>query len=573
MSLRSRKWACPKPCPPPCPVMPAVPDQGGIMPVLWQPSVQTQLAHTELDVVSRYTLNVITTQWIQKGVLFRFQMWQGCDVWGSEDEAQAAQTYAAAQAANTLAEFDLIVVQDIPPATVLVVSITDTATSMFAYTGRAVYATGGGSVNAGYFGPNKSCVCFAFAPTASGAWTPAAGRPQFAIGFNRPDETLTGVECFAPEMNPPASSLAPNFPDQFSGIENPWTFVYRVVFPYVIPGSALPSTVVDPPACLGVTGLKFNGAAVTVAVGSWSNLRDLIAQPWTIAMDAYYSKSDWFPYAYDADPLQLEQGPNVGPFALGAGPGQLAVVYFQPRYKDINTLTTPYAGPNAGLDYGKAQLALLVTSPLAAGQTIYFTNEDYNAAAGGFGPRGALLGSATFQTAQPSFTWQVGINKVPAGTVVFIDNIGHNTSPITIVDAHDSTRDVGTITTNTIAGQAVVGLTALSVWFTFGIGAARPLTSELFVAAALSDQYSGDIPPLMPMLSMQRTRLVGKNVYGDGKAILDSRAQPYVVNNLGVFGTVQAPMVNAATPTSLPDGALATAPAMPVFLGMADFAW
>jgi hypothetical protein len=548
--------------------MPVVPDQGGIMPVLWQPSVQTSLANTDVDVVSQYTLNVITTQWIQKGVLFRFQMWQGCDVWNEET---AAETYLDAQSSHTLAEFDLIVAQDIPPATVLVVSITDIGTSMFAYTGRAVYATGGGSVNSGYFGPNKSCVCFAFAPTASGAWTPAAGRPQFAIGFNRPANELTGP-CGRDALRP-ASDTAPNFPDQFSGIENPWTFVYRVVYPYVIPGSAIPESVIDPPVCLAVKGIKFDGAVVTIAIGSWSNLRDLIAQPWTIAMDAYYSKSDWFPYAYNEDPLLLDQGPNVGPFALGAGPGQLAVVYFQPRYKDINTLTTPYAGPNAGLDYGKAQLALLVTSPLYAGQTIYFTNEDYNAAAGGFGPRSALLGPATFQTAQPSFTWQVGITDIPAGTVVFIDNIGHDSNAITIVDAHDSSRDVGTIPTNTIAGQAVVGLIALAVWFTFGIGAARPLTSELFVAAALSDQYTGDFPPLMPMLSTQRTRLVGKNVYGDGRAILDTRAEPYVVNNAGIFSTVQAPMVNAATPTTLPDGANATATAMPVFLGMADFAW
>ena len=532
------------------------------MPVLWQPAVQTNLYNTSPGVLSLYTLNVVTTQWIDKGVLFRFQIWQGCDEYTTLLGAPAAQTYDYAAAHNGLAEFDIVVQTDIPPATVLVVSITDTGTSLFSYTGRVVYGSSGAIVTAPFYGPNKSCVCFAFAPTATGAWTPALGRPQFAIGFNHPS-AVESLPCGSAPSG--AEITAPNFPDQYApalpGAPR-WSFVYRVVYPNVIPAAAVNP---DDPGCLAVKALKFDGGAVAYAIGSWSNLRDVIAQPWTIASDAYYSTSSWFPYAPVDDPFST--GPDVGPFGLAAMPGQLVVLYFQPRYKDINTASTPIRPIGQPyIDLGRARLAVLVTSPLYPLQTVYFTNQDYNAAAGGFGPRSALVGPATFQTSQPSFVWQTGIHEIPAGTVLFFDNIGHDTEDITVVDAHDTASNkVGAITGNTIAGQAVVGLMALSVWLTFGVGFARPLTSQFFVCAALSDQYSGSFPPLSPMLTTQKTRLVGQNMYKTGP--------PNVIDNAGVFSTVQAPMINAATPTQLPYGADVSPNELPAFRNMQAFWW
>jgi hypothetical protein len=541
--------------------MPRIPDQGGIMPVLWQPAVQTNLNNTAPGLLSLYTLNVITTQWIDKGVLFRFQIWQGCDEYTTLIGAPAAQTYDYAAANNGIAEFDIVVTKDIPPATVLVVSITDSGTSLFSYTGRTIYGSSGAIVSAPFYGPNKSCVCFAFAPTASGAWTPALGRPQFAIGFNHPPPSAGVPPCGSiPSL---AEITAPNFPDQFAAPGGPrWTFVYRVVYPNVIPEAAFDS---DLSGCYGVTALKFDGGAVAYATGSWSNLRDVIAQPWTIATDAFYSTSSWFPYAPLNGPFST--GPDVGPFALAAMPGQLVVLYFQPRYKDINTPSAPIISVGQTYtDLGSAQLAVLVTSPLYPQQTVYFTNQDYNAVAGGFGPRSALVGAATFQTSEPSFIWHTGIHEIPAGTVLFFDNIGDDTNDITVVNAHDTAANkVGSISNNTIAGQAVVGLMATSVWLTFGVGFARPLTAQFFVCAALSDQYSGNFPPLSPMLTTQKTRLVGKNMY--------KTAPPNVIDNAGVFSTVQAPMINAATPTQLPFDEVVPPGALPAFRNMQAFWW
>ena len=101
------------------------------MPVLYQPSAETSMANLTPSVAASYTLNVITTQWISKGVLFRFQVWDGMKM-----------TYDQAVASNGgLIQFDLVVQTPIPPATLCVVAFTQTGTMIYDYTGVQQYST------------------------------------------------------------------------------------------------------------------------------------------------------------------------------------------------------------------------------------------------------------------------------------------------------------------------------------------------------------------------------------------------------------------------------------------------
>lgn len=549
------------------------------MPVLWQPSLPTTLASLDPSIPAQYTLNVITTQWIDVGVVFRFQMWPGCDdstacpASGSPGEVSSAFTYADAIAASALVEFDLVVSQAIPPATVVVVAMRETGTAMWGYTGSETYADGGAGIPLAFFRPNNSLMCLAFAPTVSGAWTPVNGKAMFAIGFSHPEPAQLGYGTQAPcasttgncgvATSYDAQRSAPNFPDQFSTYSQPWEIVYRVVFPYFTSRLLAGDTT---ETCVPTLGIKFQATDPVYPSGSWSNLRDCIAQPWVVDKPNYLSPTNWaYYYVLEPDASIIDRSPDVGPFELAAMPGQLAVVYFQPRYKDIDTDNAPIdnSSPAPQRDSGHAQLAMLVTSPLQPQQNIYFTTDGYDSNNGGFGPRNPSVGTAQFLHTQPSFTWVTGAAVIPAGVVVFIDNIGDDTNTITIQDAHDSDADVGHIIRNNIAGQAVPGIIVLSVWETFGRGSARPVLGSMFVTAALSDQYAGDFPELSPMLTINRYRFVGQNIYGRNK----------IFDNRGLPGTVQSPLINSATFEKLPYGTAVDTLDMPVFRHMSHFAW
>lgn len=520
------------------------------MPVLWQPLVQTSLASLDPEVPAFFTLNLLTTQWIDKGILLRFQMWNGADT-----------TYYGAIGDSTLVEWDLIVREAIPPGTTLVVAMRETGTAIWGFTGRKTYATGGAGIPAALFGANNSCLCFAFAPTTSGAWTPARGRPMFAIGFNHPSppqmgSNSDGDECGTVPTPGTGQPTAPNFPDQWSDVPDPWTFVYEVVYPYI-----QPLTIGADRFCAPVLGIKFEAPIPVYPTGSWSNARDSIAQPWTIIKDNYLSVNNWQYYSVAETAVFSVLSPAVGPFVFAAMPGQLVPVYWQPRYKDINTDTTPQDGTPLATNF--ARLGLLVTSPLQPNMSIYFTNDEFDASNGGFGPRRATTGVAPFINTNPAFTWVTGSSVIPAGTVVLIDQIGADVGPITVQDAHDSAADVGAIIGNRINGEAVPSLMALGVWLAWGAGGARPIAAGMFTCAALSDQYAGDFPPLSPCLTIHKDRFVGQVIYGMNR----------VFDNKNLFGTVQAPLVNCANFTQLTIDTAVAATELPTFLNMSNFAW
>lgn len=540
------------------------------MPVLWQPIVETTLAGLDPALGAAYTLNIVTTQWIDVGILLRFQMWNGMD-----------STYYNAIAANAMAEFDLIVQTAIPPGTVVVVSMRPTGTALYGYTGSDTYASGGAGINPTFFGLYNSLLCFAFAPTVSGAWTPAKGRPMFAIGFNYAyvegkDQMGTGfngglgTSCAQPYLGPDdPKRTAPNFPDQYSGITDDykWTIVYEVVYPAIQRFNIKPTNIADLTwVCVPVPGIKYIGLVNRYTAGSWTNLREIIAQPWTIFKDNYYSVSNWEWYTVLADyVLPTVVSPDVGPFVPSLMPGQLVPVYFRPRYKDINTDHSPIK-TEPMRNVHSARIGMLVASPIDAGTRVYFTTNSYDAMNGGFGPRKSGIGQAIFVNNLWSFEWITpGDRVIPAGTVVVIDNIG-GVGPMSVYDAHDAGADVGVVATpygGTINRQAVVSLIALGAWAPWGVGGSRPLSASMFVCAALSDQYAGDFPPLSPCLTINKDRFVGQVIYGRGR----------VFDNKNLPGTVQCAMINSACFTQVDYLEEIDTNELPVFLGMKHFSW
>lgn len=547
-----------------CPITPPLPEQGGIMPVLWNPTHHTVLNATCTVADAAYTLLVVTTQWIARGILFRFQMYDGSYIYNDESTGNRG-----------IAEFDLVVRKDIPPGTTLIVAMNVTGTGIYAYSGPDVYASGGRGVPAVFFTPTKSgssLLCFAFAPTASGCWTPAAGRPMFAIGFSAPSEDIRPACCT--DVTEADTGIAPNFPDQWSGAAKFWTFLYEVVFANQTfnPMATCLNEAEEAGCCIIVTAIKVSGGSPLYATGSWSNLRDIIAQPWTVVKDAYYSASRWVPYLPDDTAVLRvdEKLPETGPFLLAAMPGQLATVYFRPRYKDIEVLDQAIGDNGQGLQYqdsGSAEAAFLVTSPFQPNQVVYFSVDEYNDGIGGFGPRYGVADPANFVQYAPSFIWTTGCSIVPAGTVVLFTNIGGSIGPIRVQDAHDSGADVGVVSQTQInfnTGTPVVSLIATSQWAQGSLSHPRPWTASMFITAVLSDQYAGDFPPLSPMLTTPRTRMTGTNVYGRGK----------VFDNTGLPGTVQAALINSATFTTLLGTDTSVAPTeLPSFLNMETFAW
>jgi hypothetical protein len=545
--------SCGVPCAPTCPAQPPVPNQGALMPVLFNPTQYTSSALLSPSERATYTLLVITTEWINVGVLFRFQMYDGFN-----------KTYAECFADDTIAQWDLIIRKAIPPGTVVVCAVTSTSTSMYAFSGTDVYASGGKGVPETFLVNQNSLLAFAFAPTPSGSWIPTNGNPMFAIGFNYPDQnTVQAGDTVCNPAAPLAAQLtAPNFPDQYSpatpGVLS-WTFLYEVVYPYT--QVVLTSDVTS--ECLEVIAIKV-GSVPLYPSGSWTNLRDWIAQPWTVITENNVSASRWVPYDSAVDT------PDVGPFTLAAMGGQLVCVYFKPTYKDIDN---PDMVKKDVDEYAAA--AFLVTSPLQPNMTVYFTNLEYNDAAGGFGPRKDVLGPAQFVTYTPAFEWSTGASGIRAGTVVYFNRIGANSGNITVVDAHDNTVDVGSISRtyingngSSVDGQAVPSLIVLGVWVQTGaVYSSSPLDARTFVTAALSDQYAGDFPPLSPCVTINQHRFIGESLYGKGLK----------VNGEGMPATVQAPIINSALFEQVTDPTLVTPDTvntvLPVFYGMSCFSW
>ncbi len=513
------------------------------MPVLWQPEIQTSLA-TNIYGPPTYTLNVITTQWIDQGVIFQFQVWNGLQY-----------TYQDAKdlGDGVLAKFELIVRKPIPPATVLIVSMTTTATTMWSYTGAVQHTNVGTGLPAAAFSRFSSCICFAYAPTTSGAWVPDRGQPQFAIGFNYKNADsepgqLQGCEPSGITYAP--SATAPNFPDQFSNYENPWVFLYSVVYPCV---QRFP--VVDPdiqPDCSDVIGIKFEFSINAYSRASWSSLRNILTQPYTVHRDNYESVTHWYPYSSIEGFVGNDvTTADVGPFRWAGMAGQLVVVYFRPLPLDIDTNTDPIPL------YDPAEIAFLVTAPIPPRSTIYFTIDAYDSLHSGFGPRDTLT-PGNFINQDPSFVWKTNSDIVPAGTVVFITGIG--TSDMQIQDAQYMVN-VGSIIDNVTDGKAVVSVIALGVWTNFGAGSARPIDASEFIAAALSNQYAGDFPSLAPCVTINKNLFYGPAIYG----------QYQLFDNMGLPGTVQAPMINSAVFKLLPDNTVVEPTTLPVFTNMACF--
>jgi hypothetical protein len=536
-------------------ILPCTLPQGALMPVFWNPGQYTNFHNDDTSVPIVYTLNAFTTVPIPAGICVRLQIFDG-----------TTYTYQEAVAASAVGQIDVVVSNPIPVATVVCFAITATQTTIVGYSGSEVYTSvPGNGLAADLLNIHNTCLAWTYAPTATGGWTPAVGQPCFTIGFN----WQVGPPCAGPTTA--ANLTAPNVPDQWAvGESTTWTWLYQVVYPL-----SYPRPDVEGDICVEVSAIKVDGTQPIFITGSWTNARDVIAQPWTSIQTTSVTPSRWVPFVASTD------NANIGPFVLAAEPGQLVPVYFRPRQQLLDavvgvvnsTLVPAVAG-----DYTQpAQVAFLVTSPIPARTTLYFSVLPYNSVLGGFGPRNQsqqtaddCQTAAAFVDHAPSFEWITGSCTVPAGTVVFIDNIGAGAGagdPY-IVDAHNTTGNkVGAIVHNTLsitaAGSAVPSVTVVSDWVGWGIGAARPLLANRFVTAVLGDQYTGDFPPLSPMLTMPGTRAWGSVAYGLNK----------VIDNTGLPGTVQAAVINSAPWTLLASNATVTPADMPAFLGMSTFRW
>ena len=568
---------------------PCVPPQGAIMPVLYNPGTFTVLHPTAVGESVTYTLNVITTVPIAVGTVFRFQFFSGLNT-----------TYAEAFGAGAISQVDVLVNKQIPVATVVVVAFTHNSTTLVAFSGSAVYGTtnqavredGDGATTG--FVTNATCLAWAFVPTATNAypnttWVPVAGQPQFTIGFAKQVPAVAGICSIpSPVVFTPAELTAPNVPDQWLAGSGPlvqaWTWLYNVVFPekYAVETTDTAGGLVA--VCTRVEGIKVEDAVVVHVPGSWTALRDILSQPWTVLQVNTRTPSRWAPYNYLGNNAEsfVTVPPSVGPFQLAAEPGQLAVVYFRPRQQvttvcnpelPTTTLLPSFSGPWIAA----AQLGLLVTSPLPARTTLYFTVDPYNEALSGFDPSNPMVeaftvcaGGTAFVTNAPGFQWVTGSCVIPAGTVVFIDHIGSATQDPVVVDAHDTGANrVGAIVANTLAtattegGSAVPSIAVLSDWVSGGVGSPRPLAASRFVTAVLSDQYTGDFMPLAPTLTMPTTRASGAVGYGLNRVIAAG----------GLPGPVQAALVNGGAWTHIPDGTEVGPANMPVFTGLGGWAW
>jgi len=499
------------------------------MPILWQPGVATNLTVSP----PAYSLVIITTQDIDVGVVLSFRMWDGLN-------------YEYGAPNGTLIKFDLAVEIPIPAATQLTVSMRPSGTALFALNGITKYSNTGAGVDPVFQNMYASLICLAFVPTGTGGFLPAAGQPQFAIGFSY--QPLQQGECplgSPPLIVAPANTTAPNFPDQFSTYANPWEFRYEVVYP-----TTATYVVGDLDECYQIYGMKFK-AVETYATGTWSNLREVISQPLTVIQHSYETVNNWVPYSTLAttQPPNNETAAVMGPFTYAVAEGQLAVVYFRPlpgAYPVLNAAQT---------DKSPAEVAFLLTAPIPANVDVYITTQGYDADYLGYGPRDPAGGA--FISNVPSCTWTTGSDALRAGTVILMSGFGNTTVPTGIVvqDAHNPAANVGSV-----SGWTVVSPRLPVVSFIF-LGAWELAVPQRFITAVLSSQYVGDFPLLSPTLTIQPAPFTFPSIYGQGK----------VFTNLGLPGTVQSAMVNSGAFVTLDWNTTVVPTTLPTFLNMGTF--
>ena len=493
--------------------------------------------------LAELTIHLVTTQWISKGVLLRFLFYNGY-----------YQTFAASIDDSAYVQTDLLTTSAIPPATILKFNVKSTGCSLQGLNSSTLLTNIGvgidPTVNGGIIKNNYALLCFAFVPTTAYptisyavSYKPLHGQPQFAVGFN-----ILDVAC-----EPDASATAPNFPNEYSLYPDPWIFKYSVVFPKYYSDDAGCSV-----KCTGIK-VAFDTVYPLLALGSWSSLRVLIAQPyvWQHSVAGQLSSTPSIWEDYNPYPTSgITPTTNVGPFVFCAMPGQLAVTYFRPVPKNTATKNTPL--PN----YQPAEAAFLVTAPLPPNVSIYFTVSEYNSQFQGFGI--ANLTTGLFQIVEPSFTWVTPVTGVTAGTVVVFRGIGGASHTITVADA------AGVVDVGSVVGispdflsepQAVTSLTVLGLWQYSGVGVNVPVLNTAFVTAALTDQYGGELPVLAPGVTLPLYLFTGPAIYSPGR-IFDCDCLP---------GPVQAVMINNADFTQVEVNAVVSSSQLAIFKGMCAY--
>ena len=531
---------------PPCST-PILPDQGGLVPVLYS------LVPGAAESPTYVNIHLLTTQWIAQGVLLRFLFFDGFHYTFQETLNETPGIPSPLQS-------DVVTTQAIPPATVIRLNVTADSVSLQGMNSSVPLSTSGVGVNPDVIAPwAATLLCFAFVPTTAylsdpttvtyAPYWPLLGQPQFAIGFSTLD-----IGC-----DLTASPTAPNFPDQYSQYTNAWVFKYTVVYPRLIADAT------GSPDCAVVTGIKvaYDTEYPQLAVGSWSSLRGLISQPFTFVLkadpDISSSPSIWQPWVPFDPVTTAPSSTNVGPFLFCAMPGQMAVTYFRPVPKNTSTLNTPLPS------YSPGEAAFLVTAPLPPNVSVYFTIHEYNSQYKGFGIADTHTG--LFQIVEPSFTWVTPVTGIPAGTVVLFQGIGGNSSTITVVDARGVLPVGSVVNVNlefVLSPCAVTSLTVLGLWQYSGVGVNVPVLNTNFVTAALTDQYGGDLPVLAPGVTLPLYVFTGPAIYSPGR-IFNCDCLP---------GTVQAVMINNADFTQLDINAVlgtSDITTLAVFTGMCDY--
>jgi hypothetical protein len=277
---------------------PCVPPQGAIMPISYRPGDYTVLEGNEDTRV--YTLLVITTVPIAAGILFRFQFFDGLST-----------TYDTAVALSDVSQVDILVTQDIPVGTVVAVALTEDSSRLTSLDGTVEYGSGGDSVYLDSIrasSAHQTCLCWAYAPVPASAafgsalatsWAPASGQPQFTIGFTwQTPANTTNEACPDVSSLTPSQVTAPNVPDQWSSGQR-WTWTYQINFPWKYSVNGVVDAADDlGTRCVAAYGIKVVEEALYVP-GSWTALRDIIAQPWTALQTYANTPARWVAYKYE----------------------------------------------------------------------------------------------------------------------------------------------------------------------------------------------------------------------------------------------------------------------------------
>jgi hypothetical protein len=456
----------------------------------------------------------------------------------------SAETYQDTDAKYT---WFIVTTRDIPAGIALILFMrSDAPCSLISLANGTVYASSIGSgavIDVAAFTRHSSLIAFSQAAVSGTAFGEA--RPQFAIGFQFQTNT-DGFNICGAGLSP-AQLTSPNFPDVHSAVDQPWQFLYTVVFPAVVP-----VTVDAEQQCVAVTAIKFAAKNYTTFVpGPWKTAAAMIAQPYTVIGNTYNTVNKWTykgVYGGPTDYVALwEEFPDVTTFQSVVAPGGLVPILFRPRYKNMQTISAPAPGAVSGIAYydvGPAILALLVTIPIQPNVVTCFTIDAYDESAQTFR-------NAVGEVAVPTFIWTTSTNVVPAGTVVYFTNIGFGT--ITVADAR-GVINVGSAAQSPTPTDdyAVVSITAVNKWR----DEANPDLdlSPRIVCAALSDEYAGDYPPLTPGLTIVRQPMCGFTAWGYDQTPVDACGIPALsfaaIINSGEFQTL--PWTSTFDPLKLP---------------------